>query len=77
MVEITLQLNDAAAAALDHMVKVTNKSNEEVISQLLVEAAKPKRELPEWFGQFESGQPDLPERTREILLQDAKEGKWP
>ena len=76
MVEVTLQLNEAAAAALDEMVKVTNKSNNEVVSELLIGATKPKRELPKGFGEFSSGQPDLAERTREILFEDAKEGGW-
>jgi hypothetical protein len=76
MVEITLHLDDAAVAALDEMVKLTNKSNDEVVSELLISATKPKRELPKGFGQFSSGQPDLAERTREILFQEAKEKGW-
>jgi len=80
MVELTIQLGDETVAWLRERAQLENKSVEQIATEQLeagyryVPGTPP---IPLGAGQFNSGDPTLARRTREVIRKAVEDGEWP
>lgn len=78
MLKTTVYLDNDVALAIRQLANSEGRSQAEIIREALAlytrqaVPAKPKR-----IGAFRSGRSDVSERSRELIREAVKEGRWP
>ena len=74
----TVELDERTATVLQELAANEKRTASDVIRDAVAGyPGKRKRPLPRGAGKYRSGQPDIAQHAREILRQEAQEGKWP
>jgi predicted transcriptional regulator len=77
MVKTTVYLESDLALSLRRMAESEGRSQAELIREALETYTRGrKRTLPRGLGKYSSGEKDVSERTKEILREASKRGKW-
>ena len=77
MVKTTVYLDTEIVLSLRRMAESEGRSQAELIRDALERFTHGhKRPLPRGLGKYSSGQSDVSERSRDILRDAAKRGKW-
>lgn len=92
MVEITLQLDEATAAEMQQRAKDQEKTIEQIATEQLkvanikngtsdasiaTENSGKGKYVPKGAGKYDSGDPTLARRTRDVIREAVEKGEWP
>lgn len=77
MVKTTVYLDTEVALSLRRMAESEGRSQAELIRDALQKfTRRHQRPLPRGLGKYSSGENNVSGRSREILRQAAKKGRW-
>ena len=78
MVRTTVYLDEEVALALRNLAATQGRPQAELIREALAGyTRKWKRPMPKGMGKYRSGETNVAQRAKDILLDAAKRGLWP
>jgi hypothetical protein len=73
---VTISVDTETAIALRRLAELEDRSEAEIVRSALAAYTTTRPRL-KGIGKYRSGRKDVSRRARELLRQDAQDGRWP